>query len=251
MVEMKTLARGLKILELLAEAEDSLGITELAAELDVDKGSASRMMKTLAKHGYAEKDMETRRYRLGPMVVNLSRSLLSRMPLRETAKPFLRELVDKSGECAHLGVLSQGKVLYADQQESPAALRVNTEVGSMAPLHCTALGKALMAFSDLSIPDKLDVHTTRTIVIPELLRYNLDQTRQQGYAVDDEEFDYGVRCIAVPVYDYRDEVVGSIGISGPAARLTLDRIPDLARIVVDCGKRLSDRISFNWEESGS
>jgi IclR family KDG regulon transcriptional repressor len=249
--EMKTLARGLRVLELLGDTEDGLGITELADQLQIDKGSASRMMHTLAKYGFAEKDDDTRRYRLGPKVVTLSRSLLSRMPLRETAKPFLRQLVDETGECAHLGVFSQGKVLYADQQESPATLRVNTAVGSVAPLHCTALGKVLLAFGDYPIPEELSKHTSRTIVNPEMLRYNLEQTRQQGYAIDDEEFDYGVRCIAVPVYDFRDKLVGSIGISGPAARITLDQIPELAKIVVDCGEKLSDRMSFSWKESES
>ena len=117
MSEMKTLARGLMILELLGDSEDGLGITELADQLQIDKGSASRMMQTLAKYGFAEKDADTRRYRLGPKVVTLSRSLLSQMPLRETAKPFLRRLVEETGECAHLGVFSQGKVLYDDQQE--------------------------------------------------------------------------------------------------------------------------------------
>ena len=84
-----------------------------------------------------------------------------------------------------------------------------------------------------------------------MLRYNLEQTRQQGYAIDDEEFDFGVRCIAVPIYDFRDKLVGSIGISGPAARITLDQIPELAKIVVDCGEKLSDRTSFSWKESES
>ena len=251
MSEMKTLARGLKILDILADSEDSVGITELADQLGIDKGSASRMMQTLAKYGFADKDMDTRRYRLGPKVVTLSRSLLSRMPLREAAKPFLRRLVDETGECAHLGVLSRGKVLYADQHESPAALRVTTDVGSTAPLHCTALGKALLAFSDHPIPKELDTYTSRTIVTLEMLRYNLEQTRQQGYAIDDEEFVFGVRCIAVPVYDFRDKVIGSVGISGPAARLTLEKIPDLAKIVVDFGKQLSDRMSFNWREAES
>ncbi len=103
-------------------------------------------MSTLARYGYAEKDELTRRFHLGPQVVSLSRSLLTRLPLREAAKPYLRQLMERTGECAHLAVAAQGKVLYIDQVESPATLRVNAQVGTLNPLHCTALGKVLLAF---------------------------------------------------------------------------------------------------------
>jgi IclR family KDG regulon transcriptional repressor len=244
MTEIQSLARGLKILDLLGHAQDGLSVTEIAEELNVDKGSASRLVSTLERYGYVEKDELTRRCHLGPQVVSLSRSLLSRMPLREAAKPYLRQLMEQTGECAHLAVPAQGKVLYIDQVESPATLRVNAQVGTMNPLHCTALGKALLAFSDLDLPPKLDSFTPRTITDPDALRLVLDEVRRLGYAVDDEEFDLDVRCIAAPVFDYRGKVVGSIGISGPATRITLEQLPRLAGIVVETGKALSERMTF-------
>jgi len=210
----------------------------------VDKASASRLVSTLAHYGYAEKDSVTRRFHLGPRVVSLSRSVLTRLPLREAAKPFLRLLMERTGECAHLAVPAQGRVLYIDQVESPATLRVNAQVGTMNPLHCTALGKALLAFGDVEIPDNLESYTPRTIVDPGLMRKALDQVRLQGYAVDDEEFDAGVRCIAAPVFDFRGKAVGSIGISGPSTRVTLKQLPELALSVVETGKALSERMSF-------
>ncbi len=244
MGEIQSLARGLKILDLMGQAEDGVSITEVAGTMGIDKGSASRLIATLAKYGYAEKDNETRRYRLGPMVVSLSRMVLLRNPLRETAKPFLRQLMDLTGECSHLAVASQGKVLYIDQVESPASLRVNAQVGTIAPMHCTALGKALLAYGEEEPQQPLEAFTARTITDTNMLKAHIEQTRKQGYAVDDEEYDYGVRCIAVPVFDFRDKVIGSIGISGPAARVTLDRLPELARQVVAVGKELSDRMRF-------
>ncbi len=244
MSEIQSLARGLKILDMLGQAEDGIGITEVAEKLGIDKGSASRLLSTLAHYGYAEKDADTRRYHLGPMVVNLSRIMLQRYPLRETAKPFLRQLMEKTGECAHLAVAAQGKVLYIDQVESPATLRVNAQVGKIAPMHCTALGKALLAFGNCEIQEPLEIFTARTITDPALLRLHLEQTRKQGYAVDDEEYDYGVRCIAVPVFDFREKVVGSIGISGPAARMSLEKLPALAKSVIEIGQSLSDRMRF-------
>ena len=244
MSEIQSLARGLKILDLLGQAQDGASITELAEILGVDKGSASRLVSTLARYGYAEKDEVTRRYHLGARVVSLSRSVLARLPLREAAKPSLRQMMEQTGECAHLAVAAQGKVLYIDQVESPATLRVNAQVGTMNPLHCTALGKVLLAFGEMDLPASLDSFTPRTITDPEALRRHLDEVRRLGYAMDDEEFDPGVRCIAVPVFDFRGKVVGSIGISGPSSRITDERLPELVAMVVMVGKALSERIVF-------
>ncbi len=244
MPEIQSLARGLKILSTLSESSGGGSIIEIANELGIDKGSASRLMSTLVNYGFAEKDAISRRFFLGPQVVVLSRSLLTRMPLREVAKPYLRELMKTTGECAHIGVLSQGKVLYIDQVESPASLRVNAEVGFMAPLHCTALGKVLLAFGQQPIPENLERFTESTLLIRESLRKHLEVVREKGYAVDDEEFDMGVRCIAAPIFDFREKVVGSIGISGPLTRMTSSRMESLAEQVLSISHQLSDKMKF-------
>ena len=244
MTEIQSLARGLKILDLLGQSQDGSSITELAEYLEVDKGSASRLVSTLVQYGYAEKDEKTRRYHVGPQVVSLSRSVLTRLQLREAAKPFLRQMMERTGECAHLAVPAQGKVLYIDQVESPVTLRVNAQVGTMNPLHCTALGKVLLAFGDLELPSGLAAFTPKTITDPERLRHHLTEIRQMGFAVDDEEFDVGVRCLAVAVFDFRGKAVGAIGVSGPAMRMTDERMPMLTANVVEIGKALSERMAF-------
>lgn len=245
MSEIQSLARGLKILDLLAQSREGVSITELAEVLQVDKASASRLVATLAHYGYAEKDLTSRRYRLGSQIVSLSRNLLQRLSLGEVAKPFLRLLTERTGECSHLAVAMQEKALYIAMVESPATLRVNVQVGQTAPLHCTALGKALLAFGRHDLPTMLESHTARTITDPIQLRAHLDQVRALGYAVDDEEFEVGVRCVAVPVYDYQRNVSGAIGISGPATRVTLERLPKLANTVVEIGQALSERMQFS------
>jgi IclR family KDG regulon transcriptional repressor len=244
MAEIQSLARGLKILDLLGQSREGVSVTELAKRLGVDKGSASRLVSTLASYGFAEKDKATRRYRLGPQVLALSRSLLTRLPLREVAKPFLRQLMERSGECAHLAVPAQGQVLYIDQVESPASLRVDAQVGQLNPLHCTALGKVMLAFGNLEVPRHLEVFTPRTITDLRDLHRQFDEIRRLGYAFDDEELNLGVRCIAAPVFDPRGKLAGSIGISGPTARMTLERCPALTAMVVEAGKALSERMTF-------
>lgn len=244
MTEVQTLARGLMILEKLAEAPEGLSITELADSFEVDKGNMSRVLQTLSNYGFAEKDERTRKYILGPQIVRLSRTVLTRMPLREMAKPYLQKLVDQTGECAHLAILARGEALYIDQVESQSALRVTTGVGTLAPLHCTALGKILLAFARAPLSDNIQSFTFRTITDPVAIRTHIEQVRNQGYAVDDEEYNLGVRCIAVPVFDYRDRCVASIGISSPTSRLPLENIANVVKIVQEIGQSLSARLSF-------
>ncbi|MCP4537148.1 MAG: IclR family transcriptional regulator [Chloroflexi bacterium] len=244
MPKVKTLARGLKILEILADSHEGVGITALAEQMEMDKASVSRMVQTLAKYGYVEKAPDGRRYQLGVMIVNLSRSVIDRMPLRDVAKPYLHEMVERTGECAHLAIFAHGQVLYIDQVESPAALRVNADVGHVAPLYCTALGKVLLAFGDYDIPESLDSLTEHTITSVVQLERDLEETRSRGYALDDEEYDYGVRCIAVPVHDLGGKIIAAMGISGPSHRMSLEQIPELVAHVVEVGQTLSDRLSF-------
>jgi len=240
--EIQSLARGLKILDLLAQSESGLGIREVASELGINKSSALRMLQTLSAYGFTERNDLSFKYSLGFHVVSLGRVVLSRMPLREIARPYLKKLVDQTGECAHLGILFKDRVLYIDQVESPATLRVNAEVGQTAPLHCTALGKAILAFSDCPIPSKMQAYTQNTLVNSEQLQKNLKNIQEQGYAEDEEEFDLGVRCLAVPIFDFRKKLVGSIGISGPASRLTSPKIRELSFVVRELGKELSSRV---------
>jgi IclR family KDG regulon transcriptional repressor len=243
MREIQSLARGLKILNLLGQSKDGVSITELAEILEVDKSSASRLASTLANYGYAKKDPATQRYHLGPRILTLGRHLIIQPPLRDVAKPFLIQLMEQTGECSHLALPAQGEALCIDQVESPATLRVNIEIGQYLPLHCTALGKAVLAFGDLQAPVPLERYTPHTILDLDELNQHIETIRQQGYAMDDEEYGLGVRCLAVPVYDFQASLAGAIGISGPALRMTPEKIPGLAAIVQEVGKALSNRMA--------
>ncbi len=251
MSEIQSLARGLRALDILENEREGIGITGIARRIDIDKSTASRIMRTLANYGYAEQSPRTRRYTLGPRLVRLGQSLLTRTPLRDQARPFLRELVAQTSECAHIAVRAGDQVLYLDQVEAPASLRVSTGVGTLAPLHCTALGKVLLAFGDGVLPPQLEGHTPRTISDAATLRMHLEQARRQGYAIDDEEFNDDVRCVAVPLYGLDNDLVGAIGISGPGARLSLTRIHDLAPLVQRVGQALSDRLAWRHDERGT
>ncbi len=244
MAEIQSLAKGLKILNLLEHSRQGMGTTEVANQLDIDKSSASRLLHTLANYGFVEQDEATARYLLGPQLVTLGQRLLNRITLRDHARPYLYELVDKTGECAHLAIQAQRQALYIDQVESTAALRVESEIGTLAPLHCTALGKTLLAFGEVRIPDELQPYTRRTVADRSSLAAQLEQTRKRGYAIDDEEYNYGVRCVAAAVYDHQGKLVGAVGISGPAGRVTLERIDEFGAVVKGVAGALSARLGY-------
>lgn len=248
--EIQSLARGLEILAILAQAKQPVGVTEIARILKVDKSSAFRLLHTLANHGFVEQDSDTRRYGLGLRIVELSRQMLDRIELRGMVKPYLRELQQQTGESAHLAVLSGGHVVYVEQEESNATLNVNTEIGRHGPLHCTATGKALIAH--LSPDDIARVleqteftrYTPRTMTTLRELIPHLEAVHERGYAVDDEEFDSGVRCVAAAIRDHRGKVVASMGVSGPSIRVTLERVPELGEIAIQAAGQVSRLIGY-------
>lgn len=239
MSEMQSLARGLKILDLVVSADGGMTITELAALLDVDKSSASRLVKTLVKYDYLQRDTDSRGYVLGKRIHQMSWQLMNRIPVREKAKPYLYRLVSETGECSHTAVYSEGKALMIDDVQAEASLRVVGGIGRMIPLHCTAVGKSLLAFSNIPIPKNPQPIMPNTITDHAALAEHLEQVRQQGYALDDEEHQEGVRCLAAPVYDYMGVTVAVIGVSGPTVRVTNKRIPELAQMVRAAAHELS------------
>jgi DNA-binding IclR family transcriptional regulator len=243
--EIQSLARGLDILGILADAGRPLGVTEVASIVGVDKSSAYRLLSTLAGRGFVEQNDENRRYSLGLRIVELSRGSLDRLELRTVARPYLKQLRDRVGESAHLAMMAEGHVVYIDTEASGASLNVHTEIGRIAPAHCTAIGKVMMAFAS---PDELERianqngltrYTQRTITTLQELKPHLEIVRGRGYAVDDEEFEYGVRCVAAPVRDHRDKVIASVGISGPSIRVPLERIAAIGQIVSETGNEIS------------
>lgn len=244
MSEIKSLARGLQILERLGNAQHAVGVTELAREIGVDKSSASRLMHTLVKYGFAEQDTHSRRFRIGQKITELSERSNPRSVLRRKALPFLQRLVDATSENAHVAIYALGQSLVIADLESTAQLRVVSEEGRLEPLYCTAIGKSLLAFGELAIPTQLPALTERTITDRAQLEAHLAQIREQGYALDDEENIVGVRCLAAPVFDHAGRSSASIGISGPTIRLPLDEIPKLAQIVVETAADLSRSLGY-------
>jgi DNA-binding IclR family transcriptional regulator len=242
-----TLRRGLRVLDAVAGHLHGVTLGQLAKELKASRSTLHRFITSLVDAGYVEQDQATGRYRVGLHVLALASSLLGGLPFRAAARAELGSLVMATGETAQACMLDGLEVVYVDEIDSPHPLRLNTFVGTRLPANSTAVGKAILAF----LPDEdrrrligwgLPARTPRTITDPGKLLEALDEVRARGYAVDDEEDMAGVRCVAAPVFDMRHVVVGSVGIAGPSARLSMADIPRKAEIVVDTARLISARL---------
>lgn len=236
---VQSVERALEILEFLSRSGGDLGVSEIGEATNLAVGTVHRLLGTLTAQGYVRQDERTRRYDLG------SKSLMMAIAARERvgpmALPFLEELAQVSQETANLAVLEGNSAVYTEQASPPTRmLRTFTEPGNRIPLHSCGTGKVLLAYQSPHLIDfviartGLFRQTASTITDPSQLRTELERVRKGGYAVDFEEQEEGVRCLAAPVFGPDGEVFAAMSISGPASRLKSKRmeelVPDIKRI---------------------
>lgn len=232
-----SLDKGLEVLELVAANREEVGLSELAETLKWDKSTVFRVLTTLIRRGYIDQDADTERYRLGFRILHLERQLFQSLDLPRMSRDVLTRLASATGEAAHLATLHRNQVIIIAQRDSPERMAVNAHVGVIEPLHCTALGKAiLMQFSDQALEGFLAgydfvPYNPRTVTSAQALLENVRRARSAGYAMDDEEFMPEVRCIAAPAVVPNSRLLHAIGVSGPSSRVVAGRIPALAEQV--------------------
>lgn len=249
-VPVKSVGRALEIIHIVSTYKDGIGVTELAKKMKINKSSVYRILLTLAEFGYIEQDQETERYKLGYKFLEISAKLLDSIDIRKEALPYLLQLERLTNEVIHLAVWDQGEVVYIEKLEGNETLRMHSRVGKRAPMHCTSVGKAILAHLPrevvLEVMERkgLPVHTKNTIVDKEKFLEELDKIKERGFALDLEENEEGITCISVPIFDHLGKVLASISISGPTMRMTKERLENLRPVMLDIGKKLSKRLGY-------
>lgn len=248
---IQSVSRALDILEAFGVGQEELGVTELSRKLKLHKNNVFRLLATLETRGWVEQDRETGHYRLGLKTFEVASVFLHHLGLPQQARPVLEALARDTGETAYLAVLEDMVAVPLDLVETDQPVRVVPYRGRRLPAHATALGKAQLAYrpredlAELWPPEARVALTARTTTDPARLAAELDRVLEQEVAVEDEEYETGVRGLAAPVRDYARRVVAAVGIVGPAFRLPLDRLDrELAPRVRAAAEQVSWRLGY-------
>ncbi len=251
---VQTIKRVSSILDALGQNPNGMSIRELSSKIHLPKGTIHRLLSSLSYFGYVRQDPKTRNYFLGLKLVELGNLLLSQLDLRKEAEPFLRDLAERTKETVHMVFLDRDEIVYIEKVElnhNPSGLKMASRIGLRNPAHSCAVGKVLLSYLpeeelDRIIKEKgLPKRTENTITDPQVLKEHLKMIKVQGYAVDDEENERGIRCVAAPVLNEIGKPVAAISISGPAFRITKKMIQEtLRKEVMETALKISKRLGY-------
>jgi len=222
---LQTLSNGIDVIYAFEEEEHPLSIHDLAKKLNMNRTSLFRILYTLRHKGILDFDMETGKYQLSLKLVQLASLVLKRMGIKEVARPYLEEIKDKLNETVHLLALGDQHAIFIDKVTPAETMLMNSYIGMVAPLYCTASGKLFLSYqTEQYIENYLNTvplkkFTDKTYTDREKLLENLRLIRQQGYSIDDEEIEEGLVGYAAPIFNRKGQVFASISVSGPASRM--------------------------------
>ena len=255
-VRLSSVANSIRLTKAFSEDEYEMGISALAMRLGLAKSTVHRLATTLVEYDILEQNKETGKYRLGLALFELGTMVRRKMDTNSGAQVQIHALADETGETVQLAILDHLSVLYIRIRESRQAVRMSSGLGSRAPAHCTGVGKALIAFQPPEIVQQiidngLKRYTQGTITDPEKLRAELATIRQKGYAIDDEEIEVGLRCIAAPIRDHSGQVTAAISVAAPVQRMTKKNIQATIPSVVAAAEAISRRLGYLPSLSGT
>jgi len=247
---VQSVARSLGLLEALASPGE-LGLVELAARAGLQPSTAHRLLSTLVGRGYVIQTADTGRYLLGYKVLELASFVNGRTAhLRALARPHLVSIQKITGETTNLTVLEGPQVVYIDQVEGSRSVRMFTQVGRAVPAHTSAAGKVILAFYASDLVEKLYAEeplgqlTPRTLTTLNGLGDELARIRRRGYAIDNEEHEEGVSCVAAPIFDHEGGVRAAISVSGPAPRIHSADTAELGELLTTRTAEISRSLGF-------
>lgn len=244
---IKSLDRAMAVFEFLSESQGK-PLTAIADEMRQSPATVYRILITLEGRDLVEFDASEQLWHIGPQAFVIGARFLRRTSLVERARPILRWLMEETGETANLGVERETAVLFVSQVETPATIRAFFPPGTLSPMHASGIGKALMAQMDKPRLARvlrgrgLKAFTQNTLTDPALLGADLAEIRRRGYALDDEEKNEGMRCIAAPVFDMNGEAVAGLSVSGPTSRVRREDVERLSRPVIEAAQDLTKAI---------
>ncbi len=251
-----SLERGLAILEILAQSRAGLSLSQVTRHLALPKSSVHCLLRTFESTGYVYKDGPSSKYRVSLAICDLARQALQGISLRDQARQHLRRLSEQTGLTVHMAVLEQGACVLIEKVTPPGVSRTCTWIGKQLALHCTALGKALLAHipeadAEQLIADQgLIRYNDNTICSIRHLKQELELIRSRGYALDDEEEEIGVRCLGAPIFNANNDAIAALSVVGNAAQIPGENFLQLHQNVQEAAKKVSDQMRSAQLEAG-
>lgn len=250
--QVQSLTRGLAILECLAAADGGLTLTDIGQRIHLPPSTVHRLLATLERGGYVRQTGPLGRWYVGLSAFTVGASFLFNRDFVTESHPYMRRLMEASGETVNLGILDGTEAVFIDQVQCRETMRTIVKLGSRVPLHASGVGKAIFA----ALPDDqinaivkvkgLPRITPKTITSPEVLWDSVRLIRTRGWSFDDEEHLPGTRCVASPIYDEHGEVLGALSLAGPNSRLPDARIQQLGPLVARTAEEVTRRLGGRW-----
>lgn len=248
---LTSVKKAAHIIEAFSGDQRDWSVIELSLHLDMPQPTIHHFLSSFKELGWITQDRATKRYKLGVRLWEIGCCAINFREVTESARPHLAALVDESGETAHLGMISTedpGAVIYVDRVDSQQPVRIVTMIGSRAPSHSSAMGKAILAFNDILrdhvLRGPLEQVTKFTITDPDLLAIDLQQTRERGYSIGRGEFAGEMVGIAAPVYDHAGKAIYGVGIWAQVARMAPDDLSRKAPAVVAAAQKISRSLGY-------
>jgi DNA-binding IclR family transcriptional regulator len=245
-----TVEKALRLLDTVAAEGSPVSLLALSRAAGIDKTTTHRLATSLTRYGLLRFDPNERAYSLGLRLIDLGQRAIGQLHIAREARPYLEQLGALSGEAVNLGVYDEGQVVFIEQVASPQPVVIRARAGSRIPAHCTGIGKVLLAYGPAEWKRRVLKHglpplTPNTISEPAEFTEHLTRVRRLGYAFDDEEHRLGVRCVASPVRDHTGLAIAAISISGPAFRLSRERLNELVEPLRQSAEELSALLGYH------
>jgi IclR family transcriptional regulator, KDG regulon repressor len=254
--KVQVLDRAINILEFIGKQNTGeAGLPELSAAMKLHKTTTHRIAHVLESRGLLRRGMDSNRYRLGLHLYDLGCQALDSINLRGEARPLMTSVASEIGETVHLAVLDRAEVLYIERIEAQRSMTMGSKLGTRNPVYCTALGKAMLAYSPEGEADlilaacRLEARAKNTITSVPALKRELERIRDRGYAIDDEEIEDGIRCISAPILNPAGRAVAAMSVSGPASRITPNRFQLIGKTVKRAALELSAHLGHRGKQS--
>lgn len=249
---VQSVDRALMILETLSTYPKGLGVGEIGEKTELHKSTAHRLLATLVDRGYVKQN-QYNNYQLTLKLFELGNACVEELDVIEVARPYLNQIVDQVNEVVHLVTLEDNAIVYIDKVEPDTTIRMHSRIGIRRPLYCTGVGKAILSTMDdeevEAVWDKISIKklTDYTIIDLDHMKQELQSIRQKGYATDEQENELGVRCVAIPLFNYTKKAWGAISVSGPLERMSDDVIGQIIKILLPIGEQMSSELGYHEE----